>query len=83
MRVLIASDKFKHSLSSEEVASHLTKGLLVGQPDLLVDSLPIADGGEGAVNAPVSAVFQTHAITVSGLRANPPKHSWPMEAQAS
>ena len=66
MRILIASDKFKHSLSSEEVARHLTKGLLAGRPDLAIDSLAIADGGEGTVDAAISAGFTARKVTVSG-----------------
>ncbi|MEY9776470.1 glycerate kinase [Arthrobacter sp. MW3 TE3886] len=66
MRVLIATDKFKHSLDSDEVAWHLTSGLLAGRPDLTVDSIAIADGGEGTVGAAVAAGFTAHAVTVSG-----------------
>lgn len=66
MRVLIASDKFKHSLASDEVAQHLASGLKAGRPDLTVDCISIADGGEGTVNAAISAGFTAHVVTVSG-----------------
>jgi glycerate 2-kinase len=66
VRVLIASDKFKHSLASDEVARHLTSGLMAGRPDLTVDSISIADGGEGTVAAAISAGFTAHVVTVSG-----------------
>jgi glycerate kinase len=71
VRVLIASDKFKHSLTSEEVASHLTTGLLAGNPDLFVESIPIADGGEGTVKAALSAGFEAHTAVVSGPTGQP------------
>lgn len=71
MRVLIASDKFKHSLSSDEVARHLTTGLLAGLPSLTVESVAIADGGEGTVNAAISAGFTAHTVTVSGPTGHP------------
>lgn len=66
MRVLIASDKFKHSLASDEVVRHLTSGLMAERPDLTVDSISIADGGEGTVAAAISAGFTAHPVTVSG-----------------
>ena len=44
MRVLIANDKFKGSLSAPEVAQAIKDGL----PEATeVDLCPIADGGEG------------------------------------
>ncbi|MFK4639460.1 glycerate kinase [Paenarthrobacter histidinolovorans] len=71
MRVVIASDKFKHSLASDEVALHLRKGLQDQRPDLEVDFLPIADGGEGTVNAAVHAGFSPHPVTVTGPTGQP------------
>lgn len=71
MHVLIASDKFKHSLTSDEVAWHLTQGLLAANPDLTVESVAIADGGEGTVNAAISAGFTPHIATVGGPTGQP------------
>ncbi|MEE1622672.1 glycerate kinase [Zafaria sp. Z1313] len=71
MRVLIASDKFKHSLSSKDVAKHLTTGLRAKQPELTVDFVAIADGGEGTVSAAVSAGFNAQVLTVSGPTGDP------------
>lgn len=71
MRVLIASDKFKHSLSSKDVARHLTTGLRAKQPELTVDSIAIADGGEGTVSAALSAGFNAQVLTVSGPTGDP------------
>lgn len=71
MRVLIASDKFKNSLSSKDVARHLTIGLRAKQPELTIDSIAIADGGEGTVSAAVSAGFTARLITVSGPTGDP------------
>jgi glycerate kinase len=71
MRVLIASDKFKHSLSSKDVAGHLSTGLRANHPELTVDSIAIADGGEGTVSAAVAAGFTARVITVSGPTGDP------------
>lgn len=47
MRILIAPDKFKGSLSAREVADHVAVGLRAHLPNAIVRTLPMADGGEG------------------------------------
>jgi glycerate kinase len=47
MRILIAPDKFKGSLSAREVADSIAMGLRDELPDAKIDILPVADGGEG------------------------------------
>ena len=49
-RILIAPDKFKGSLTSEEVAENIAKGLLDVLPGTTIDIVPMADGGEGTAN---------------------------------
>jgi glycerate kinase len=51
MRILIAPDKFKGSLSSREVAENIAKGLRDVLPDAKIDIVPMADGGEGTAEA--------------------------------
>jgi glycerate kinase len=53
MKILIASDSFKDSLSSIEVGQNLKKGLL-SVKKLDVDILPVSDGGEGSVDSIIS-----------------------------
>lgn len=55
MRVVIAPDSFKESLSSPEVASAIERGWLAGAPDSVTVRVPLADGGEGTVQALVAA----------------------------
>ena len=71
MRVLLAPDKFKGSLTAAEVARHLGEGLLAIRPDLELISVPIADGGDGTVDAAVAAGYQRCPITVSGPTGKP------------
>ncbi|NJC23897.1 glycerate kinase [Arthrobacter pigmenti] len=71
MRIVIAPDKFKGSLSAPEVASALAKGLLSADPDLDVDLVPVADGGEGTLDAAIAAGFSRHVTTVSGPTGEP------------
>jgi glycerate kinase len=47
VRILIAPDKFKGSLSAREVADYIANGLRDRLPDAIVRTLPMADGGEG------------------------------------
>lgn len=54
MNVLIACDKFKGSLSAMEACEAIAAGLSA-VPDLAVELCPIADGGEGFVDALLSA----------------------------
>ena len=51
MKVLIACDKFKGSMTAAEACDSIAKGLLEGFPDLVVEMAPIADGGEGFTEA--------------------------------
>ncbi|MGJ8673698.1 glycerate kinase [Rubritalea sp.] len=47
MRVLVACDKFKGSLSAAEACEAIANGLWEAAPGTEVDQAPIADGGEG------------------------------------
>jgi glycerate 2-kinase len=47
MRILIAPDKFKGSLTAGEVASAIRDGFHSVFPDARFDIVPVADGGEG------------------------------------
>jgi glycerate kinase len=49
VRILIAPDKFKGSLSAREVAENIAAGLRDVLPDAVIDQMPVADGGEGTV----------------------------------
>src|SRR5205823_13278259 len=50
MRVLIAPDKFKGSLSAAQAAAALPEGWPVDKP-LEIERLPVADDGEGTAEA--------------------------------
>jgi glycerate kinase len=51
VRILIAPDKFKGALTAREVAESIAKGLREALPDLQIDIVPMADGGEGTAEA--------------------------------
>lgn len=51
MRILIAPDSFKDSLSAQKVAESLAKGIKNTFPKAEITLLPLADGGEGTLEA--------------------------------
>ncbi|MDQ6860618.1 MAG: glycerate kinase [Verrucomicrobiota bacterium] len=56
MRILIAPDKFKHSLGASEVAEAIAAGLRDVLPDAEITCRPVADGGEGTAHVICDAV---------------------------
>ena len=56
MKIVIASDSFKGSLSSIEVAQAATRGIKAVYPDCEVIAVNVADGGEGTVEAIVNTL---------------------------
>lgn len=65
-RVLVAADKFKGSLTAVQVAERVTAGLQRVVPGLAVETLPVADGGDGTVAAAVAAGFERREVRVTG-----------------
>jgi glycerate 2-kinase len=71
MRILVASDKFKGSSSSAEVAAAVSDGVRRIRPEILIDSVPVADGGDGTLAAAVAAGFELVRRTASGPTGEP------------
>ena len=72
MRIVIAPDKFKGSLSAPAVCSHLEKGLQRGAGgNLDIVRIPVADGGEGTLDAAVGSGFTRRTATVTGPTGQP------------
>ncbi|TAG82141.1 MAG: glycerate kinase [Betaproteobacteria bacterium] len=55
MKIVLAPDSFKGSLSSDEVCRALERGLRRVLPDAEIVQRPMADGGEGTLDAVVAA----------------------------
>ncbi|WP_328394439.1 glycerate kinase [Streptomyces sp. NBC_00390] len=70
-RVLVAADKFKGSLTAVQVAERVTAGLRRVLPGLEVETLPVADGGDGTVAAAVAAGFERREVRVTGPLGEP------------
>ncbi|EMY32950.1 glycerate kinase, partial [Arthrobacter crystallopoietes BAB-32] len=71
--VLLAPDKFKGSLSASEVAHWLANGLTSqsGPERISCKALPVADGGDGSVQAALDAGFQPIPVQVTGPAGTP------------
>lgn len=69
MRILLALDKFKGSLSASEAAQALTAGLVSGagnDEEIECRFLPLADGGDGSIQAALAAGFEPLQACVDG-----------------
>ena len=51
MRILVAPDKFKGSLTGVQAAEAISRGFLKVWPEAVVQIAPVADGGEGTAEA--------------------------------
>lgn len=75
--VIIASDSFKGSATSAEIADYLEDGILSADPAIIIKKVPIADGGEGTVYCVIRATrgrFITNEV--SGPLGNKIKATW-------
>lgn len=55
MNIVIAPDSFKESLAAKQVAEAISEGIKRVVPEAKINCIPFADGGEGTVDALVSA----------------------------
>jgi glycerate kinase len=86
MRIVIAPDKFKGSLGATEVAAAIAAGLRAGlagaerpgaeRSGAELVTIPVADGGEGTVDAAVAAGFERVLVTAAGPLGEPVRASY-------
>ena len=77
MRIVVAPDSYKGSVSALGVAMAMERGIRRVFPDAEVCRVPIADGGEGTVEALVSATGGAlRHSTVSGPLGEPVSAAW-------
>ncbi len=69
-KFVIAPDSFKECLPADEVAEALANGIRKGCPNAKIVTLPIADGGEGTLQA-VSREDERVSVTVTGPDRSP------------
>ena len=75
LRVVVAPDKFKGSLTAQQAADAIAAGAQDAADalglTLEVHRQPVADGGEGIVAAALAAGYRPHQVTVSGPLGDP------------
>jgi glycerate kinase len=76
MKIVVAPDKFKGSLPAAQVAAAVAAGLRsglarAGRPAAELVTIPVADGGEGTVDAAVAAGFERVPVTAAGPTGDP------------
>lgn len=75
-RVVVAPDKFKGTLDAAGVARAIAAGLSEGAPGVDVVLVPVADGGDGTVDAALAAGFERVMIDASGPTGQSVRTSW-------
>lgn len=55
MNILLCPDSFKDALSAQEAAAAMARGVQSAVPDAHVQTCPLADGGEGSLDALIAA----------------------------
>lgn len=81
--VLLAPDKFKGTLSAAQVVDALRRGIAQTAPQLRVLSCPIADGGDGTVDAALAAGAAEHTTTVTGPTGHPRITRWALQGEVA
>ena len=79
MKIVIAPDSFKETLSAFEVASAIESGFQNVFPEAEIIKIPIADGGEGTVDAMVRATNGSFEFSeVEGPMGDNTRAKWGM-----
>lgn len=60
MKFVLAPDSFKESMTASQAVDAMREGVLAVLPDAECVGVPMADGGEGTVDAVVDALHGTH-----------------------
>ena len=76
MHIVVAPDKFKGSLTAREVAERVAAGIgaavaEMGVPPVEVVRVPVADGGDGTVDAALAAGYERVPVRAEGPTGEP------------
>jgi glycerate 2-kinase len=71
VRVVVAPDKFKGSLTAAQVAARVAAGLTRAAPGVEVATVPVADGGDGTLEAALSASYRRVPVRAEGPTGEP------------
>lgn len=77
MKVLIAPCSYKGTIGCNQIASAMSCGLKLAIPTATTDMCPIADGGDGTLDALHTAIGgRMHFVTVNGPMSTPVEAPW-------
>lgn len=77
MKIICAPDSFKESMTAEAAARAMGRGIRRALPDAEVELCPIADGGDGTVDAMLAAMHgEARQTTVTGPRGGKVDARW-------
>ncbi|ONM46600.1 glycerate kinase [Nocardia donostiensis] len=82
-RVVLAPDKFKGSLSAAEVAAALARGMRRVRPGMGIEVVPVADGGDGTLDAFVTAGWTRVPVTAPGPTGEPGTTSYALRGDTA
>jgi glycerate kinase len=71
MKIVLASDSFKGSLSATGVVEALAEGIRESAPAAVITQQPLSDGGEGTLDVLAHHGFEIHTLTVPGSWGQP------------
>jgi glycerate 2-kinase len=71
VRVVVAPDKFKGSLTAAQVAERVRAGLARAAPEVEVVEVPVADGGDGTLEAALTAGYRRVPVRAEGPTGEP------------
>ncbi len=83
MRVVIAPDKFKSSLNAAEVAAALARGVHDVVPDAECRAVPMADGGDGTVDAFLASGASARTVRVTGPLGEPVEATYARDGETA
>ncbi|MEO7015774.1 MAG: glycerate kinase [Leifsonia sp.] len=76
IRILVAPDSFKGTVSAGGAARAIANGIRAGNASHVVVERPIADGGEGTIDALVALGAESHPLTLTGALGGDASARW-------
>ena len=76
MKILVAPNAFKEALTALEAADCIVRGLRRSGLDCVIDSMPIADGGDDTMDVLVAQGGEIREVTVDDPLGRPVRAAW-------
>ncbi|MAY69999.1 MAG: glycerate kinase [Halomonas sp.] len=77
MNLLICPDSYKDALAASDAARAIAEGARRADPDITIDECPMADGGEGSLDALLGATgAEKRSVRVQDALGRPAEAAW-------